>query len=147
MESHLSEFFRGGFERLTGEREESRGNERRNERQEVQEPDPDVLAARLEQEERRKEKHRKMEADREKMRRNIREKYNIKKKDNETEYVEGQIMGMRKSPEQLAYEQQQADDSIVGQLGLTEALQKAKTTVNGAVDTVKGIFTFGPFSK
>lgn len=36
--------------------------------------DPEVIAARQEQEERRKEKHRKMEAEREKMRTNIRSK-------------------------------------------------------------------------
>ncbi|KAK6060929.1 hypothetical protein COOONC_01406 [Cooperia oncophora] len=88
-----------------------------------------------------------MEAEREKMRRNIREKYNLKKKDTPNENVEGRIMGIRKTPEQVALEQQQADDSIVGQLGLTEALEKAKTAVNGAMDTVKGILPFGPFSK
>ncbi|KAK6032779.1 hypothetical protein OSTOST_01031 [Ostertagia ostertagi] len=88
-----------------------------------------------------------MEAEREKMRRNIREKYNIKTKDNGNEYIEGRMVGNRKTAEQMALDQQHAEDSIVGQLGLTEALEKAKTTVNGAVDTVKGIFTFGPFSK
>ncbi|KHJ92436.1 hypothetical protein OESDEN_07677 [Oesophagostomum dentatum] len=89
-----------------------------------------------------------MEADREKMRRNIREKYNIKKKDDSNEQIEGRITGgTRKTPEQVAVDQQQADDSIIGQLGLTEVVEKAKITVNGAIDTVKGILTFGPFSK
>ncbi|KIH43468.1 hypothetical protein ANCDUO_26525 [Ancylostoma duodenale] len=88
-----------------------------------------------------------MEADREKMRRNIREKYNIKKKDDTDEPVEGRIMGNRKTPEQVAIEQQQEDDSIIAQLGLTETVEKAKTTVNGAIDTLKGILNFGPFSK
>ncbi|EYB93210.1 hypothetical protein Y032_0185g1048 [Ancylostoma ceylanicum] len=134
--------FKGGLDRLTGENEEGRGNER----QDVPE-DPEVLAARIEQEERRKERHRRMEADREKMRRNIREKYNIKKKDDANEPVEGRIMGNRKTPEQVAVEHQQEDDSIIGQLGLTETLEKAKTTVNGAIDTLKGILNIGPFSK
>lgn len=39
-----------------------------------------MIAARKEQEERRKEKHRKMELEREKMRQDIRDKYNIRKK-------------------------------------------------------------------
>ncbi|EYB93213.1 hypothetical protein Y032_0185g1048 [Ancylostoma ceylanicum] len=139
--------FKGGLDRLTGENEEGRGNER----QDVPE-DPEVLAARIEQEERRKERHRRMEADREKMRRNIREKYNIKKKDDANEPVEGRIMGNRKTPEQVAVEHQQEDDTldipgIIGQLGLTETLEKAKTTVNGAIDTLKGILNIGPFSK
>ncbi|ETN84052.1 hypothetical protein NECAME_07079 [Necator americanus] len=69
-----------------------------------------------------------MEADREKMRRNIREKYNIKNKDDENEQVEGRIMGNRKTPEQVAIEHKQADDSILAQLGLTEVVDKAKTT-------------------
>ncbi|KAK6766738.1 hypothetical protein RB195_026175 [Necator americanus] len=132
----------GGIDRLTGDNEERKGNEK----QDIPE-DPEVLAARQEQEERRKEKHRKMEADREKMRRNIREKYNIKNKDDENEQVEGRIMGNRKTPEQVAIEHKQADDSILAQLGLTEVVDKAKTTVNGALDTLKGIVTFGPFSK
>ncbi|KAK5972239.1 Complexin [Trichostrongylus colubriformis] len=134
MESYL----RGRFERLTGDSDKGQASER----QMTVEPDPDVLIARAEQEEKRREKHRKMEADREKMRRNIREKYNIKQKDDAGEN-EGQFMG---NPNKSACEQQ-ADDSIIGQLGLTEAVEKAKTTVNEAIDTVKGIFSFGPFSK
>ncbi|PIO76253.1 synaphin protein [Teladorsagia circumcincta] len=122
-----------GFRKLSGDSEEGGGHGR----QDTSEPDPDVVAAHLEYEERRKEKYRRMEAEREKMRRNIREKYNIKTKDNANEYIEGRLVGNRKTPEQVALEQQQAEDSIVGQLGLTEALEKAKTTVNGAVDTVK----------
>ncbi|EPB80842.1 hypothetical protein ANCCEY_00044 [Ancylostoma ceylanicum] len=73
--------------------------------------------------------------------------YNIKKKDDANEPVEGRIMGNRKTPEQVAVEHQQEDDSIIGQLGLTETLEKAKTTVNGAIDTLKGILNIGPFSK
>lgn len=42
--------------------------------------DPEVIAARQEMEERRKEKHRKMEVEREKMRDQIRNKYSLHKK-------------------------------------------------------------------
>lgn len=60
-----------------------------------------VVAARLEQEERRKEKHRKMEAEREKMREGIRGKYQIKKKEEgpSMDFMEGRIGGPRKTPE------------------------------------------------
>lgn len=59
-----------------------------------------VVAARLEQEERRKEKHRKMEAEREKMRQNVRDKYNIKKKEDQgIDFTEGRIGPSRKTPE------------------------------------------------
>lgn len=59
------------------------------------------MAARLEQEERRKEKHRKMEAEREKMREGIRSKYAIKKKEEgpAMDFTEGRIGGPRKTPE------------------------------------------------
>lgn len=57
--------------------------------------DPEVIAARLEQEERRKEKHRKMENEREKMRQGIRDKYAIKKKEEGVamDFTEGRIGG------------------------------------------------------
>ena len=35
------------------------------------------------------------------------------------------------------------DDSIIGQLGLTEHVETAKAQVNKALDTVKGFFPFG----
>ena len=35
------------------------------------------------------------------------------------------------------------DDSIIGQLGLTEQVEKAKTMATGAFETVKGFFPFG----
>ncbi|WKY15633.1 hypothetical protein Q1695_000820 [Nippostrongylus brasiliensis] len=82
-----------------------------------------------------------MEAEREKMRRNIREKYNIKKK-SETSDQSG-----RKTTEHAASEPQRDDDSIIEQLGLNEALEKAKTTLTGAVNTLKGVLTIGRFAK
>lgn len=55
----------------------------------------------MEQEERRKEKHRKMEVEREKMRQGIRDKYAIKKKEEGApiDFPEGRIGGARKTPE------------------------------------------------
>lgn len=109
--------------------------------------DPEVVQARLEQEERRKEKHRKMEAEREKMRGDIRNKYNIQKKEDGVQFdmgADGRIGAARKkTPEELAAEMAAQDDSIVGQLGLTEHVEKAKTAVTGAFETVKGFLPFG----
>lgn len=48
------------------------------------------MLALQEAEELRKEKHRKMEAEREKMRQNVREKYNIKKKDDQEDELRRQ---------------------------------------------------------
>ncbi|VDK59142.1 unnamed protein product, partial [Gongylonema pulchrum] len=56
---------KGGLDKLTGDNDGEGG-----ERTESGE-DPEVVAARLEQEERRKERHRKMEREREKMRQDI----------------------------------------------------------------------------
>jgi len=109
--------------------------------------DPEVIAARKEQEERRKEKHRKMEVEREKMRGDIRAKYNIQKKEENQPFefgADGRIGAARKkTPEELAAEMNAEDDSIIGQLGLTEHVEKAKTAVNSALDTVKGFLPFG----
>uniref|UniRef100_A0AC35UAB0 Complexin-1 n=1 Tax=Rhabditophanes sp. KR3021 TaxID=114890 RepID=A0AC35UAB0_9BILA len=108
--------------------------------------DPEVIAAREEQERRRKDKHRKMEAEREKMRTNIRSKYNIHKKEDGLQFdtAEGRIgSSTKKTPEQLAAEMNADDDSIIGQLGLTEHVDKAKAAVTNAVDLVKGFFPFG----
>ncbi|WKY15635.1 hypothetical protein Q1695_000820 [Nippostrongylus brasiliensis] len=134
--AYFSNVVRGDFKKLTSNGQQGCGNEE----QEILE-DPEVVAARLEREKRRKEKHRKMEAEREKMRRNIREKYNIKKK-SETSDQSG-----RKTTEHAASEPQRDDDSIIEQLGLNEALEKAKTTLTGAVNTLKGVLTIGRFAK
>jgi len=113
------------------------------------EEDPEVLAARKEQEEKRKEKHRRMEVEREKMREGIRGKYNLHKKE---DGIPGMPMGMdsrvgsarKKTPEELAQEMRAAeDDSLIGQLGLTEQVEKAKTQFNSAFESVKGFLPFG----
>ncbi|PAV88203.1 hypothetical protein WR25_05224 isoform D [Diploscapter pachys] len=99
----------GGLEKLAGD------NESGSERSEA--VDPELAAARLEQELRRKEKHRKMEAQRERVRDEIRAKYNIKKKDDSIDScIEGRIAGNRKTPEQVAAEliQQEEDEGREG---------------------------------
>ncbi|PAV91590.1 hypothetical protein WR25_20753 isoform B [Diploscapter pachys] len=101
--------YKGGLEKLAGD------NENGNERSEAE--DPELAAARLEQELRRKEKHRKMEAQRERVRDEIRAKYNIKKKDDSIDScIEGRIAGNRKTPEQVAAEliQQEEDEGREG---------------------------------
>ncbi|XP_034937234.1 complexin isoform X1 [Chelonus insularis] len=60
-----------------------------------------------EAEERRKEKHRKMEEEREKMRQEIRDKYNIKKREEVQELTQEEpnpLMRKKKTPEELAAE-------------------------------------------
>uniref|UniRef100_A0AC35GMM1 Complexin n=1 Tax=Panagrolaimus sp. PS1159 TaxID=55785 RepID=A0AC35GMM1_9BILA len=114
--------------------------------EQAQGEDPEVVAARKEQEERRKEKHRKMELEREKMRTDIRSKYNITKKEDGPQFdigADGRIGAARKkTPEELAAEME-PDDSIIGQLGLTEHVEKAKTAATSAFDTIKGFLPFG----
>uniref|UniRef100_A0A1I8EF70 Putative complexin-1 n=1 Tax=Wuchereria bancrofti TaxID=6293 RepID=A0A1I8EF70_WUCBA len=135
---------KGGIDKLTGDKDGEGG-----EKTESGE-DPEVVAARLEQEERRKERHRKMEREREKMRQDIRSKYNIQKKEDGIGGIpfdmsmDGRIVGpsIKKTPEQIA-QGMEDDDSLIGQLGLTEQVEKAKTAVSEALETVKGFLPFG----
>lgn len=53
------------------------------------------------------------------------------------------VTGPRKTPEEIAAEMNAEDDSLIGQLGLTEQVEKAKTMATGAFETVKGFFPFG----
>lgn len=133
----------GGLDKLTGEGEKQ-GEGAKTETGE----DPEVVQARLEAEERRKDKHRKIEEDREKMRQGIRDKYQIKKKEDEMAAMmqdcEGRIgAAKRKTPEELAKEAQEQEDSLMGQLGLGGMLDKAKTTMSGVTSVVKGFLPFG----
>lgn len=113
----------------------------------VEGEDPEVVAARLEEQERRKERHRKMEAEREKMRQGIREKYKIHKKEEGTgaamDFADGRIGAPRRNPEELAAAMNADDGSLIGQLGLTEHVERAKTMATGAFETVKGFLPFG----
>ncbi|CAI2355958.1 unnamed protein product [Caenorhabditis sp. 36 PRJEB53466] len=102
--------------------------------------DPDVTAARQEQEKRRKDKHRKMEADRERLRQHIREKYNLKKKqDGPQEEIAGRITGNRKTPEQVALETLNAEEDEGLMSALTDTFEKAKSSVASACTTVKNV--------
>ncbi|PAV77747.1 hypothetical protein WR25_22722 [Diploscapter pachys] len=84
------------------------------------------------------------EVEREKMRQNVRDKYNIKKKEDQgIEFTEGRIGSSRKTPEELAAAMNQEDDSIIGQLGLTEQVDKAKAMATGAFESIKGFLPFG----
>ncbi|KAF7630761.1 hypothetical protein Mgra_00008969 [Meloidogyne graminicola] len=121
----------GGLNRLGGD----------DENKTLEGDDPEVIAARQEMEERRKEKHRKMELEREKMRDQIRNKYSLHKKDDASSgNTSFGIGSAHKTPDQLAAEMATEEDSIIGQLGLTEHVEKAKTAVNSAFDTFKGFF-------
>ncbi|XP_064602197.1 complexin-like isoform X2 [Liolophura sinensis] len=70
--------------------------------------DPEIVQARLEAEEKRKEKHRKMEEEREGMRQSIRDKYGLKKKEIPAEEeplgAEGRIGRKKKTQAELAAE-------------------------------------------
>ncbi|XP_052772081.1 complexin-like isoform X2 [Mya arenaria] len=78
--------------------------------------DPEVAEARREAEEKRKDKHRKMEAEREDMRQSIRDKYGLKKKVPEEEGMlqpqeeAGRIGRKKKTPAELAAEANAEDD-------------------------------------
>ncbi|CAL8068716.1 unnamed protein product [Calicophoron daubneyi] len=87
--------------------------------------DPEVEAALREAEERREAKHRKMEEERETMRQEIRDKYGIKKKeeeqiaDFEIQNSEGRLGRKRKTAAELAAEAnaaEEAENSLTGML-------------------------------
>lgn len=116
------------FDRLTGEPVEPEME------------DPDVVAARQEQEKRRKDKHRRMEADRERMRQQIRNKYNLKKKEEAREQeIAGRIAGNRKTPEQVALETLNAEEDDGIMTAINETYEKAKSTVASACSTMKNV--------
>ncbi|KAK2575380.1 hypothetical protein KPH14_001045 [Odynerus spinipes] len=72
-----------------------------------------------EAEERRKEKHRKMEEEREKMRQEIRDKYNIKKREEIQEMPQEEpnpLMRKKKTPEELAAEAEAEDEDELTKL-------------------------------
>uniref|UniRef100_A0A1B6E8S6 Complexin n=1 Tax=Clastoptera arizonana TaxID=38151 RepID=A0A1B6E8S6_9HEMI len=85
-----------------------------------------------EAEERRKEKHRKMEEEREKMRQEIRDKYNIKKKEEIQEIPPEEpanpLMRKKKTPEELAREAEEADE---------DEFTKLKNTIETQVNELK----------
>ncbi|KAG5671671.1 hypothetical protein PVAND_001859 [Polypedilum vanderplanki] len=82
-------------------------------KEKAEEEERERLEAIREAEERRKEKHRKMEEEREKMRQEIRDKYNIKKKEEIVEQPPQEepnpLMRKKKTPEELAAEAEAED--------------------------------------
>ncbi|EGT40755.1 CBN-CPX-2 protein [Caenorhabditis brenneri] len=117
-----------GFDRLTGEPIEPEME------------DPEVAAARRDQEKRRQDKHRRMEADRERMRQQIRNKYNLKKKTEAAEHeIAGRIAGNRKTPEQVALESINTEEEDGIMTALNDTLEKAKSTVTSACTTMKNV--------
>lgn len=85
-----------------------------------------------EAEERRKEKHRKMEEEREGMRQGIRDKYNIKKKEElqpeMTMEPDNPLMRKKKTPEELAAEAEAAEQ---------DEFTKLKNTIETQISEVK----------
>ncbi|XP_044727501.1 complexin [Chrysoperla carnea] len=85
-----------------------------------------------EAEERRKEKHRKMEEEREKMRQEIRDKYNIKKKEEIVEQLppepDNPLMRKKKTPEELAREAEMEEE---------DDFTKLKNTVETQISELK----------
>lgn len=110
------------------------------EKEKLQQLEQERLEALREAEERRKEKHRKMEEEREGMRQGIRDKYGIKKKEEkeaemkkqQEEKMGGAIGGlnrMKKTPEEIAAEQAEANQ---------DDFTKFKNTIETQVNDIKG---------
>ncbi|KAF5269714.1 hypothetical protein FQA39_LY08637 [Lamprigera yunnana] len=89
------------------------GDDDSDDKEKEEEAERERLEAIREAEERRKEKHRKMEEEREKMRQEIRDKYNIKKKEEIVDSVQEEpnpLMRKKKTPEELAREAELEDE-------------------------------------
>ncbi|CAF0792724.1 unnamed protein product [Brachionus calyciflorus] len=84
---------------LAGDKKEAEGEEK------VSAEDPELIEQRREEEERRRNKYAKMEAEREKIRQGIRDKYNIKKQEENANIVlpdlDNSLNRQKKSPAQL----------------------------------------------
>ncbi|XP_018564568.1 complexin [Anoplophora glabripennis] len=102
-----------------------------DDKEKEEEAERERLEAIREAEERRKEKHRKMEEEREKMRQEIRDKYNIKKKEEVVDPVQEEpnpLMRKKKTPEELAREAEEADE---------DEFTKLKNTIETQVNELK----------
>ncbi|XP_076265358.1 synaptic transmission protein complexin isoform X2 [Rhynchophorus ferrugineus] len=89
------------------------GDDDGDDKEKEEEAERERLEAIREAEERRKEKHRKMEEEREKMRQEIRDKYNIKKKEEVVDPIQEEpnpLMRKKKTPEELAREAEAEDE-------------------------------------
>ncbi|XP_039489759.1 complexin isoform X2 [Drosophila santomea] len=89
------------------------GGDDGDDKEKAEEEERERQEAIKEAEDRRKEKHRKMEEEREKMRQDIRDKYNIKKKEEIVEATPQEepnpLMRKKKTPEELAAEAEQEE--------------------------------------
>ncbi|XP_063875205.1 complexin-like isoform X3 [Scylla paramamosain] len=101
-------------------------------RRREEEAERERLEAIREAEERRKEKHRKLEEEREGMRQGIRDKYNIKKKEEvmpeEPQMPDNPLMRKKKTPEELAAEAEAEDQ---------DDFTKLKNTIETQINEVK----------
>ncbi|XP_050536066.1 complexin [Daktulosphaira vitifoliae] len=108
------------------------GGESSEDKEKNAEAERERLEAIREAEERRKEKHRKMEEEREKMRQEIRDKYNIKKKeelpDPTQEETSNPLMRKKKTPEELAKEAEMEEE---------DEFTKFKNTIETQVNELK----------
>lgn len=103
-----------------------------DDKEKEEEAERERLEAIREAEERRKEKHRKMEEEREKMRQEIRDKYNIKKKEEIVDPVQEEpnpLMRKKKTPEELAREAEEADEDEFTSECLTSLNQLKKRCI------------------
>ncbi|RNA31260.1 complexin [Brachionus plicatilis] len=84
-----------------------------DEEEKVSAEDPELIEQRREEEERRRNKYAKMEAEREKVRKDIRDKYNIKKPEAQPQMVMPEVDNglnrQKKSPAQLAIDPDEDD--------------------------------------
>ncbi|XP_045474829.1 complexin isoform X3 [Harmonia axyridis] len=116
-----------------------------DDKEKEEEAERERLEAIREAEERRKEKHRKMEEEREKMRQEIRDKYNIKKKEEIVDPVQEEpnpLMRKKKTPEELAREAEEADEdefTTNEEAGFQggQMLQELKNTIETQVNELK----------
>ncbi|KAK8786686.1 hypothetical protein V5799_023537 [Amblyomma americanum] len=102
------------------------------------EAEQERLEALREAEERRKEKHRRMEEEREKMRQQIRDKYGIKKKEEEKpaevdDFAAGSLNRRKKTPEEIAAENEAAEQD-----DLTRLRNTIETQVNELKSSIEG---------
>ncbi|XP_070540462.1 complexin-like isoform X2 [Ptychodera flava] len=103
MASFITGSIAGEFGKIAGDKEEGEGA--------AEEEDPEIAEARREQEEERKAKHAKFEAEREQVRQGIRDKYGLKKKvEEEVDPDAGRIGRKKKTPMELQAQQAAAMD-------------------------------------
>ncbi|KAL7643545.1 UNVERIFIED_CONTAM: hypothetical protein RMT77_005527 [Armadillidium vulgare] len=108
------------------------GESDEGDKEKEEEAERERLEAMREAEDRRKEKHRKLEEERESMRQGIRDKYNIKKREEqqpeEPPMPDNPLMRKKKTPEELAAEAEAEDQ---------DEFTKLKNTIETQISEVK----------